>query len=122
MTVAHCAKIDPRVAVQGHEEISMRTIPAMIMVAAILLGTSGHARADVVGPPPDECPMGSQPGQSHSGPYCGPDLCQTDHEANRCSATESCQAMPLCVENRDYGGRYDPRDDAARPQLSDVKG
>lgn len=41
-------------------------------LAFLLIGSLGHA--DVVPPPPSNCPSGYTPETSHSGPYCRPPL------------------------------------------------
>ncbi|MDC3954948.1 hypothetical protein [Polyangium jinanense] len=63
------------------------------------------ARADVVGPPPDECPEGTEGGSCHGGPYCRPIECTSDAE---CGNGETCKDQPLCVSTISCVGLLPP--------------
>ena len=41
-------------------------------IAAMMLALASSARADVVPPPPDQCPADHTPATGHGGPYCRP--------------------------------------------------
>ncbi|MEZ4323129.1 MAG: hypothetical protein R3F61_37025 [Myxococcota bacterium] len=63
------------------------------------------ALADVVGPPPDDCPPGASGTSSHGGPYCVPSTCD-----GTCEEGGTCEPAGLCVleETRECGGMQDP--------------
>jgi MYXO-CTERM domain-containing protein len=78
-------------------------------LAALAVGLlwAASAQADVVRPPPQDCPVGSIGQTGHGGPYCA---------AARCSAsapcrTGVCQQTKLCLLMRTMGGgrRIEPR-------------
>lgn len=58
---------------------------------------SAPAFADVVMPPPSQCPEGSKPTTSHAGPTCEPTTCKKDKD---CKSGQRCVSWPLCVEKR----------------------
>jgi MYXO-CTERM domain-containing protein len=66
------------------------------------------ARADVVGPPEENCPPGSMGATSHAGPYCAPDLCTADTDPDRCTAAQHCEDRRLCVKAMPCGGMQAP--------------
>lgn len=63
------------------------------------------ARADVVGPEPEDCPAGSIGTSNHSGAYCTPRLC-----ADSPCDDGVCETTGLCVleEERQCGGMTTP--------------
>ncbi|MDI1447561.1 hypothetical protein [Polyangium sp. 6x1] len=63
------------------------------------------ARADVVGPPPDDCPEGTVGATCHSAPYCSPVACTSDAE---CGRGETCQDKPLCASTIVCAGLLPP--------------
>ena len=63
------------------------------------------ARADVVGPPPDDCPEGTEGATCHGGPYCSPVECTSDAE---CGNGETCKDKPLCVSTISCAGLLPP--------------
>src|SRR4051812_34037869 len=67
------------------------------LVAALLAAT---ARADVVGPPPDHCPPGSEPSSSHQGPFCLPKPCTSDADCGSARSPKPffCRASSLCID------------------------
>jgi MYXO-CTERM domain-containing protein len=67
----------------------------------IAFGLASHARADVVGPPPTDCPSGSVGASTHSGPYCAPADCHTDMD---CTGGATCQPMAVCIAQQACGG------------------
>lgn len=75
-------------------------------VALLVLGGLSSARADVVGPPPASCPVGSTPSSSHSGPHCDPEpACTMDL---MCGGGDACEEVRLCVVQVACGGRLPP--------------
>lgn len=69
------------------------------LVALVLFASP--ARADVVMPPPDDCPAGTTPATSHTGPHCV--LAPPCDEA-ACSAGERCAPVRLCQTQVACGG------------------
>ena len=81
----------------------MRLTIALSLLASLL---SSQAHADVVGPPPSSCPVGSTPSSSHSGPLCRPEpVCLADV---MCGGGEACEEVRLCVVQVPCGGRIEP--------------
>jgi hypothetical protein len=65
------------------------------------------ALADVVNPPPTDCPAGSFGEVSHAGPYCRADDCSAD--ATGCAAASPCQSQALCsveIAGASMGGPF----------------
>ncbi len=92
----------------------MRTVLALFLS---LLIAPQLARADVVGPEPESCPVGSRPSTAHSGPYCAPTAeCGSDSD---CSAG-TCMQVMQCIETRGCGGLMPP--DAEPCRLEHVAG
>ncbi|MBX3274726.1 MAG: hypothetical protein KF729_30950 [Sandaracinaceae bacterium] len=86
-----------------------------VWVAVASLGVSfamgaSVARADVVGPPPTDCPLGARGSTCHGMEYCSPRSCTTGAD---CAGGEICQSRDLCVTSRSCGGRLEP--DAGPP-------
>jgi len=75
-------------------------VTRFVLLAALVLA-SGAVRADVVRPPPTECPPGAIGETSHGGPHCVAYVCERG-----CKAGTSCQSMGLCIEKR-HGGSID---------------
>lgn len=75
--------------------------PATWTLAALLLLSAGPARADVVGPPPRNCPVGSSGDSCHGGPFCRPSTCLNDTE---CSEGSTCQDVMACIGGIQCGG------------------
>lgn len=65
------------------------------VVGLLLLFGAGVASADVVSPPPTDCPEGSEGESSHGGPYCAPTDCGFSGTA--CEAGSTCATRPLCI-------------------------
>lgn len=84
--------------------------PSVALVAAAVavgLALFAHpARADVVGPPPDSCPLGSTPATGHSGPRCSPSADCTSDTA--CGTSSRCVDVMQCIETRACGGLMPP--------------
>jgi hypothetical protein len=77
-----------------------------VSIVAIASSFSMAARADAVEPPPDNCPAGSNPGSSHSGPLCSPrPVCLNDL---MCESGDACEPVRLCVVQRACGGLRPP--------------
>jgi MYXO-CTERM domain-containing protein len=72
---------------------------------ALVLFAASPALADVVGPPPEECPAGSRPSTAHSGPFCAP---TTSCEADADCETGTCTEVRQCIETRGCGGLEPP--------------
>jgi hypothetical protein len=70
----------------------------MIVLALLLAATV--ASADVVGPPADFCPAGSEGQACHSGPFCAPRTCTTDDDCDG----GTCRERDLCMDEFDCGG------------------
>lgn len=88
------------------------------LVISLLALSPALAFADVVGPPPDSCPVGSTPATSHSGPFCTPMAeCSSD---SACGAGAACDTVLQCVETRACGGLQIP--DAEPCTLENVVG
>ncbi len=89
-----------------------------LFALAILFLSPAFAYADVVGPEPSSCPLGSRPSVAHSGPYCAPlPECTSD---SACSAGAACMEVSQCIEIRGCGGR--PYPDAEPCTLEHVVG
>ncbi|MEZ4299450.1 MAG: hypothetical protein R3B70_31150 [Polyangiaceae bacterium] len=85
---------------------TLRTAVFSIVIStAALLVSAGAARADVVGPPADNCPDGAVGQTCHGGPYCAPDICAANEE---CSEGEVCADTELCTGTIDCGGGGGP--------------
>jgi MYXO-CTERM domain-containing protein len=70
------------------------------------LWMAGLALADVVNPPPEDCPSGAIGQSGHIGEWCAPHVC-----AERpCADDQTCETTGLCVveEEVDCGGMTDP--------------
>ncbi|MGC4113998.1 MAG: hypothetical protein QM765_04930 [Myxococcales bacterium] len=79
-------------------------IRLLAVVAALLTLAPGLVRADVLGPPPTNCPAGAKGRTSHSGPHCVPATCE-----NGCEAGFACKPTDLCIAQRQGAtrvGRY----------------
>lgn len=80
-------------------------IAALLVVAAAALSFPAPARADVVRPPPADCPPGSLGKTSHSGQFCAPLPCTADSDC----ATHSqpgepalvCRTSRLCIGSKE---------------------
>ncbi len=66
---------------------------AMMIAAATLLATPS-AWADMVPPPPDNCPSGATGESCHGGEYCRPYTCDDD---SSCSGGRVCREEQICV-------------------------
>ncbi len=73
-------------------------------VLATMLWISA-ARADVIRPPPEQCPDGSRPTSTHAGPHCTPRDCENGEP---CDEGLECQRVPLCVVERRFVSRAGP--------------
>lgn len=83
--------------------------PTLIAFLVLLVPTL--ASADVVGPDPTDCPVGSQGTSCHGMEYCRPRTCAATTD---CAAGEVCQSRDLCITSGSCGGGFiDP--DAGPP-------
>jgi hypothetical protein len=73
----------------------------VLAMAAAMTLLGGAAEADIVRPPPENCPTGSSGQTGHSGPYCAPRKCTAD---SACAKGERCEARKLCVKSKTLGG------------------
>ena len=78
--------------------------------ALLALSFPAFASADVVGPDPTDCPLGSRGASCHGMEYCAPQTCTT---SATCGAGEICQSRDLCMSSGSCGGLMGP--DAAPP-------
>ena len=82
-----------------------RWLVPVVLMLSVMLGVV-RAQADVVGPPPTNCPPGSTPSSSHSGPLCAPTgACMTNAD---CTMGATCMEAFQCIETRSCGGRVPP--------------
>jgi MYXO-CTERM domain-containing protein len=88
------------------------TMAALSFLGALLSPAGG--RADVVAPPPTDCPAGSEGGSCHGGTFCSPVRC-TDSTA--CPNGTSCQQANLCIAQFTCWGKGGPS-----TPMDDVKG
>jgi len=77
----------------------------VFVVALGVLLSPSTSRADVVGPPPDDCPAGTEARSSHCGSYCVPRLCAGDGD---CDDGQTCQPRQLCRDSIECQGGWDP--------------
>jgi hypothetical protein len=92
-----------RVERRYHRHVRVAWIAIALVVAA------SPARADVVSPPPEQCPAGSEGIDCHGRPTCRIRRC---NENTDCGDGEACQRRNLCVTVQNCGGesgepRYD---------------
>ncbi len=96
---------------EGLQDRQLVTRPqAVLLLLASLLISVASARADVVMPPPAECPEGSRPMGDHLGSRCEPTTCET---AANCAVYGAraweCADTGLCIQifdARDRTGQY----------------
>ena len=86
-------------------------------VVASLLVTVLHrdARADAVGPAPEDCPAGSFGDSCHGGQFCRPSTCESDAA---CVGGETCQEVKVCVGGIQCGGGIETADDPPIPTFA----
>jgi hypothetical protein len=78
----------------------MKRVFSILTVLGALLAVT-PARADVVPPPPEDCPDGSDGATCHWGGFCAARTCS---EADPCEAGMTCRELALCIETVDCGG------------------
>lgn len=83
---------------------------AALAVSFALALSPTVARADVVSPPPTDCPDGTKGQSCHGGSFCQADTCTTDAD---CGSGKVCQARSLCAGTIGCGGFLPP--DATPP-------
>jgi MYXO-CTERM domain-containing protein len=73
----------------------------VLVILAALLSLPAHA--DVVNPPPEDCPSGAVGTAGHGGEWCTPDPCVD----GQCALGTTCETTGLCVleEERPCGGQ-----------------
>lgn len=78
----------------------MRRLRLVLFCSLAALGSSTRAvRADMVAPPPAECPAGTKATTGHAGPHCAPRTCETSEQ---CADGLECTVLRLCVAERQY--------------------
>lgn len=75
----------------------------LVLIIAALLTAPAAARADAVGPPPDNCVAGSRGETCHGGPFCDPDECVNDAS---CKDGKKCAALKVCAVEIDCRGGW----------------
>jgi MYXO-CTERM domain-containing protein len=80
---------------------------ALFLLAALgaALLAPAPARADVVSPPPKNCPNGTDPETCHGPPHCAPHLCASDAD---CKGAGVCKSASFCVSSINCGGGWHP--------------
>lgn len=93
---------DARLVIPWHAMRTSWAVPLCGAVAALVLFLSrGEARADVVGLPPGNCPVGSSGDVCHGGQFCRPITCMND---SACSEGSTCQDVKACIGGIQCGG------------------
>ncbi len=82
-----------------------RGLLAVGVMGLVLALGAGEARADVVGPPPDDCPEGSEGATCHGGPFCRARGCMSDSD---CDTGTTCKELPLCTGKIGCAGNIPP--------------
>ena len=71
-------------------------VGGLVLMAALAVSVVGFdARADVVEPPPEDCPPGTYADSNHGGPHCAAGYCP---DAGACPEDMPCQPTDFCVE------------------------
>jgi len=97
---------------------------AVVALSALTeLSATMPARADVVEPPPPDCPPGSVARTDHGGPWCEATTCESDGECAPQTGGPTglvCREVPLCVQSvsHERRGMRDPGDTAPPAQVS----
>ena len=73
------------------------------VLGAALLAAPAAARADAIGPPPQDCPAGTVGESCHGGPFCDPEECTGD---STCKDGKTCQAVKYCTRQLDCAGGW----------------
>jgi MYXO-CTERM domain-containing protein len=92
----------------------MRTFACLLFVTGLAWALPGEARADVVRPPPRNCPDGAHGESGHAGPYCTPSPCVADGDCGGFGRGFVCVEISLCVnvvEYTDWSGQTYTRDE-----------
>jgi hypothetical protein len=71
----------------------------VVLLALTLFVCSGAAWADMVQPPPENCPPGTYGASTHAGQYCVPRPCVG---AGGCATGTACAIKRLCFSERPY--------------------
>jgi hypothetical protein len=81
--------------------MSVRRAHQLLVGITLMVGTT-FAAADVVSPPPTDCPPGTTAATNHAGPHCSPASCK---DGKSCSAGEVCATELLCWVESVYANR-----------------
>ena len=81
----------------------MKRVAGSLTVWLVVLFAPSDAGADAVGPPPKNCPAGSEGESCHGGPYCDPLECTDD---SKCKDGKTCQQVHYCVKQLDCAGGW----------------
>lgn len=85
-------------------------IRSLAVITAFVIMVAGAAQADVVRPPPQDCPQGHEPMSSHGGPYCKPPpptQCPPEHLPKVYRALAYCEPPPVkpCPPGTSYASK-----------------
>ncbi len=89
----------------------------MLTALAVIVALRSTALADVVGPPPTDCPTGSHGASCHGGAYCAPVTCV---DSSSCTNGTTCLEVKWCIGQISCAGRWPF--DAARPLTDTFEG
>lgn len=85
-----------------------------LLTTLFALSVPALASADVVGPDPTDCPLGTRGTSCHGMEYCQPQPCTT---GATCGAGEICQSRNLCMSSGSCGGGWMDPDSAPPPPV-----
>ena len=101
----------------GSRGLSMRTATAIALAVLLSVGAAPRsARADVVMPPPDECPDGTTPATGHCGPHCEPIACESTEDCTE----GTCTTVRVCVQTLVCAGQVEPDADLSQYERPSV--
>jgi hypothetical protein len=81
--------------------MSARLAPSLLVLITLMVGVD-LAAADVVSPPPTDCPPGTSAVTNHAGPHCLPAACD---DGKPCPSAQVCAIQQLCLVERVFTNR-----------------